>query len=464
MAVKGTGSLKRMAAQADLDEAFLEPEAAPAPDQAPQTKEQEAEAKEEPQEETPKPKGKAKPKSKQNKEKAPKAKAKATAKGKALPKSKAKSKAKAKSQPTGKSPKPGKQNNEADNKDNKSPRPVTRQESFADKAYQWKLAAEEKNEAQEKAEEEQEPQEHDGDLDDDDGSEAKRDLAKARKFKRMADAGAIPEHIQEALSKAKTRASRTSLINELFEKNDRGKLILKADKPVFQTKKAAKHQKFGRDETIGVPKDVLLHRDYRGDETALEASIAKGTVVVWRQDGVEFAGYRQTVAGIGKVVEDKSETKSGEKEINNDTFQVLDKAFRGMTFSFDQDDQPRQAIAAEPASSKEPQVLKQFTDAQKSLLEEAKGAMERLHSGSMRMISKCSQAKDKESFKPHMLAMKAWMDRDDHLLLWKEFPDRDRPLTAASFKEYMCEHSETAVALNEECEKFKALLKARKEL
>ena len=118
------------------------------------------------------------------------------------------------------------------------------------------------------------------------------------------------------------------------------------------------------------------------------------------------------------MVEDSNETKSGEKEINNDTFQVLDKAFRGMTFSFDQDDQPRQAIAAEPASSKEPQVLKQFTDVQKSLLEEAKGAMERLHSGSMRMISKCSQAKDKESFKPHMLAMKAWMDRDDHLLLW----------------------------------------------
>ena len=68
--------------------------------------------------------------------------------------------------------------------------------------------------------------EKDDDLegDEDDNSPEKRDLAKARKFKRMSDAGAIPEHMYEILLKAKTRSSRTILINELFEKNDRGKV------------------------------------------------------------------------------------------------------------------------------------------------------------------------------------------------------------------------------------------------
>ena len=136
----------------------------------------------------------------------------------------------------------------------------------------------------------------------------KRDLAKARKFKRMSDAGAIPDHIYEALEKAKTRSSaQTALINQLFEKNGRGKLTMKLEKPVFEVTKSAKHQKYGKDETIGVPRNVMLHRDFRGDELALSASIAKGTVLVWMQDGVEFAGYRQTVAGIGKKVDEKKQ-------------------------------------------------------------------------------------------------------------------------------------------------------------
>ena len=49
-------------------------------------------------------------------------------------------------------------------------------------------------------------------------------------------------------------------------------------KPVFQVTKSAKHEKVGKDETVGVPKDVMLHRDFRGDEAA---------EMVWQQDGVD---------------------------------------------------------------------------------------------------------------------------------------------------------------------------------
>ena len=238
-------------------------------------------------------------------------------------------------------------------------------------------------------------------------------------------------------------------------------------KPVFEQIKKAKHQKYGRDETMGIPRDVMLQRDFRGDEDALAASVRRGSVLVWQQDGIEFAGYRQTVAGVGKTIEDTSKSRSGPKEISEETYFALDKAIRGMSFVFDQDEQgPPQAITSQASSSKaEPAVLHELTEGMKTTLQDAKGAMERLYNGAMKMMSKCSQAKDKESFKPHMIAMKSWMDADDHLLTWLEFPDQSRgELTAASLKQFMCDHAEKAVALNEECEKFKALLRTRKEL
>ena len=117
---------------------------------------------------------------------------------------------------------------------------MTRQESFADKALQWKLAAEEKAEATQETKEEDEAVEK-GDDEVDDETAEKRDLAKARKFKRLSDAGAIPDHIYEALEKTKTRSAQTALINQ-------------PEKPVFEVTKSAKHQKYGKDETIGVPR------------------------------------------------------------------------------------------------------------------------------------------------------------------------------------------------------------------
>ena len=44
--------------------------------------------------------------------------------------------------------------------------------------------------------------------------------------------------------------------------------MMTAHKPGFQVTKSAKHEKFGKDETVGAPKDVMLHRDFRGDEAA----------------------------------------------------------------------------------------------------------------------------------------------------------------------------------------------------
>ena len=51
-----------------------------------------------------------------------------------------------------------------------------------------------------------------------------RDLAKARKWKRLQDQDAIPAHIMEMMKKEKSRAGKTAIINELSDKDGKGNL------------------------------------------------------------------------------------------------------------------------------------------------------------------------------------------------------------------------------------------------
>ena len=149
-------------------------------------------------------------------------------------------------------------------------------DTFADKARKWKLAQEEE-ESQDVS---------------DKGSEAgtqvpdsapKRQLAKARKFKRMSDQQAIPEHIQEAIDKAKSRAEKTEMINELFDIDPKGNIVMKPDKAMFQTMKTASHEKFGKDQTIGMPYEVLLHRIF----------------ISWRQRGLDWSDRTRSCPSVG---------------------------------------------------------------------------------------------------------------------------------------------------------------------
>ena len=222
-------------------------------------------------------------------------------------------------------------------------------DTFADKARKWKLAQEEE-ESQDVS---------------DKGSEAgtqvpdsapKRQLAKARKFKRMSDQQAIPEHIQEAIDKAKSRAEKTEMINELFDIDPKGNIVMKPDKAMFQTMKTASHEKFGKDQTIGMPYEVLLHRDFHGDKEALIGAIERGVVHQWVENGVPFAGYRQTSAGISKTVSDTHSLGGNPMDVTKETSQAIAKAFSSMAFVFgDTEEAPKESssrdLVVHPGSS-----------------------------------------------------------------------------------------------------------------
>ena len=111
---------------------------------------------------------------------------------------------------------------EKNEKKEQNEKPKEEKGSFADKIKKW-------------------TQDDDEDKPKDDGSDeddSNRELCKARKWKRMTDAGAIPDHIAEVMKNAKTRAAKTKIINELFEKDSKGKLVMKANEPIFATKEA----------------------------------------------------------------------------------------------------------------------------------------------------------------------------------------------------------------------------------
>ena len=77
----------------------------------------------------------------------------------------------------------------------------------------------------------------------------------------------------------------------------------------------------------------FLHKDYHGDKAALEEPVQLGTVAVWQQDGIKFAGYRQTAAGITEEVNDRH-TMNSETDTTDETYKAMSKAFNRLAFVF----------------------------------------------------------------------------------------------------------------------------------
>ena len=336
------------------------------------------------------------------------------------------------------------------------PKSVPKKESFSDKVQKWKMEEDKKD-----AEDSEDACE---DSKDATTTADKRDLAKTRKYKRMADANAIPQHISEMMDAAKTRAEKTAIINQLFDKDSKGKLLMRAEKPVFKSGATATNEKFGKDQTVGKPWDVFLWESFGGNNEALQSAVANGSVQSWTQDGVKFAGYRTTKAGIEKSVSNVHQMESGETEVSQDTYKALNKAFSSMAWSF-ADEEEGEAPGPLPAQGSKVKAVEHagLTSSMKALLDEAKGAQERLHATAMKLLGKCSAADDKAKFKACVLELKDWVTKNEHILTWEELPD-ESALTPTNFKEYMSKQADATVKLNERVEQFKALLRSRKEL
>ena len=312
----------------------------------------------------------------------------------------------------------------------------------------------------------------DGD-DENDKEEQKRQRGKAKKFKRMADAGAIPDHIWEMFSKEaakhpKPRQFKTMLINKLFKEDGSGGYIMCAEDPWFQQQKEIFHKRYGKDEQQGTPRDVFLYQVFHGNSDALDQAIQNGSVQQWKQDGIPFCGFRKTKAGVENTRQDITKIGAKEVKLGDSQYQALSKAFKTLSWSFG-DQQLCDGGTGEGAPSSSSGQRKAVEDVgltkeMVTTLQDAKNAQEKLHATAMKLLHKCSSVADQQEFKATVKALKGWSQKNEYVLSWKkELPD-ESPLTPTNFAAYITDQAESTRKLNEEVEKFKALLKTRGEI
>ena len=259
----------------------------------------------------------------------------------------------------------------------------------------------------------------------------KRNRGKARKFKKMYDSGAIPDHILDLFEKEskrhpKPREFKSELINKLFKEDGKGGYKMVADNPWFQQQKESFHKKYGKDEQQGTPKDVFVYQVFHGNSEALEAAIEKGSVQQWDQDGVVFCGFRKTKAGVENGKVDKYNMGSGQVKLKGDQWQAMSKAFKSLSWSFSGGGPAGSGEGQASGSSFGPSSKKQksiesghLTEQMAQVLTDAKGAQEKLYGTAMKMLNKCADIEDKKNFKTVVLSLKDWSMKNDHVLTFK---------------------------------------------
>ena len=237
---------------------------------------------------------------------------------------------------------------------------------------------------------------------DSDGEDADvRDRGKSRRYKKLLNAKAIPEHIQEMIeeqSKKETqpRKFKTMLINKLFEKNSKGQYDMVANQPVFESYKEATHKRYGSEETRGKPRSVFLYDTFHGNAEALQAAIEEGAVLTWNQDGIAFCGFKGTTAGVEKSTSATSKLATGKTDLEKKEYATLSKAFGSMGWEFGGGSNEKTSTAS--GSGGQPTAktgLKQLenvelTPAMQELLTDAKSANQRLETNCVKLLARPS--------------------------------------------------------------------------
>lgn len=191
-----------------------------------------------------------------------KTKAKAGAKSPAKPKTKAKATGKGKPS-SGSMKRPSSKVEKADPK----AKTKAKAKSLKEMTSKWATGAkEEKNHKDAKEGEEEEEFEDDGLVD---PNHETRDYARARKWSRLSQAGAIPEDLMAlfengAKGPENPRRFKTSFINSVFAKNKRGEYILAPGNPAFAALRQDTETRMASQGTTGMPYSIMLHKNFHG--------------------------------------------------------------------------------------------------------------------------------------------------------------------------------------------------------
>ena len=85
---------------------------------------------------------------------------------------------------------------------------------------------------------------------------------------------------------------------------------------------------FGTDMIESVPRSVMLHITFRGDEVAMNTAIACGDLVVQHVAGKEMVGYSKVQVGRTKQTADEGTMKGGSMEMTALGFEAMSGFWR----------------------------------------------------------------------------------------------------------------------------------------
>ena len=244
----------------------------------------------------------------------------------------------------------------------------------------------------------------DEDDDADDVEKGKRDRCKAQKFDQMLAAGKIPTHIIDMLEEGKKdskqpRKFKTQIINQLFNRDDKGRLIMQPHAPLFQAWKESHEKTRFKHKETALPKGVFCGKYFNNDYDAMWAAVNAGEVDCVTVSGKEFFCFETVERSLIKEKTSVQHVLLSEKKLDSNTVKQLSSAFDSLAFDFKRVAAP--AAPALPASSassstdaivevQPPELGDELFEKVKPVLEDAKGAMERICKDIQKIVVKFS--------------------------------------------------------------------------
>ena len=236
------------------------------------------------------------------------------------------------------------------------------------------------------------------DADDDDevdGMDGKRDRRKKQKFNSLLAQNKLPSHIvdmwtQGVKGSKNQREFKTKIINSLFSRDNKGKLVMKPEAPFFTAyEETVERKSFGVTQT-GLPNGVFKGMYFQNSETALQHAIDNEEAQVVEHAGKEWYSFitLQKSHEVSKTGHQKVVTH--EKKLDKESCKELDAAFERLEWDF-------KVKANNPSASSKPEVQAALAlqdapvgDAYfskvESLLSDGKGALEKLTRDLLKLV------------------------------------------------------------------------------
>ena len=183
--------------------------------------------------------------------------------------------------------------------------------------------------------------------------------------------------------------------------------------------------KFGKDQTRGAPKSVMLWGTFHGNAEAMQTAIDSGDLVESVVDGDSFCGFRELKAGRTKENEHSQKMNSGAAQVSKDTYNQLGDVTGAMSWQFAQKQARGNSSGASSSAGPGALALAQphlIPGAEEAIME-AVAATDKLLSTGMKLVGKMDpSSRYFQDLKVAINKLTESKSRADFIVTWKTMP------------------------------------------